>query len=376
MLEMTTSQLAQLAADQGLELFSVLSGEEAGKALASSQPRLASWQAEGHAGEMDYMKRPPSLFTDLDHFLPECRSVVSFVVSYLQPNPIAQESEEDQFRVSRAPHGYGRVARYAWGRDYHRVLNTRLKHLVESARIFLQDQGELKSRIFSDAVPILERTLAASASLGFVGKNTMLIRPGIGSFSFLAEILWNVEVVHEDIVSLPATSAPGNQSAGSGCGGCSRCLNACPTGAFPEPGVLDAPRCISYLTIEKGGELNEWERSAIDDWLFGCDICQEVCPFNHRGLQSTKINEFLARPGNGPYISLLELLRIRSKEEFTAKFAGTPIMRAGWEQMLRNACAVVGNSGFVEARPELEWLYKNSESKLLVQASSMTLGLL
>ena len=318
--------LEEIAASCGLGL---VGGQEIASAqsfLAGERQRLLFWQEEGLAGEMSYMKRPDSLFCDLKGFLPEACSVVSFVVPY-------------QFRFEDGEPGlspgFGRVARYAWGRDYHRVLRRRLKKFVDLIQAELALDGDLKWRFFSDAVPLLERGLARSCSQGFIGKNTMLIRPGWGSFTFLAEILWDLEVT-------------GLQSEGpiknASCGVCTRCLDECPTAAFTKAKVLDARKCISYLTIEKRTAFSEWESQAIGEWIFGCDICQEVCPFNHRGVENSVIKEFKTESGAGSVLSLEEILSIRSEGDYLERFAGTALMRSGRVGLLRNACAVAANT--------------------------------
>jgi epoxyqueuosine reductase len=248
------------------------------------------------------------------------------------------------------------VARYAWGRDYHRVLKKRLQRLLKRcAERF--DEETLRWRIFTDAVPLLERALARSAGLGFVGKNTMLIRPGVGSYTFIGELLWNVEI--EPTQSLKQFSSD------AGCGSCSRCLNVCPTGALPRPGRLDARRCISYLTIEKKTAFEDWERKALGEWVFGCDLCQEVCPYNHSAVALPKIEEFSAKAGVGPILNLQELLSVRTREGFLQRFKGTPLMRAGREALLRNACCVLGNTKAFQAIENLRALAKEDSSGLV-----------
>ena len=361
--------LASLASQCGLEVYGAMDSEVALEALASAAPHLAAWQADGHAADMEYMKRPVSLFTGLEHFLPGCRSVVSFVVNYSQRAP-----GHSSGRIPPAPHGFARVARYAWGNDYHQVLRSRLLALVRLVEATLQvPPGGIRARVFSDAVPILERVLALRSRLGFIGKNTMLIRPGLGSFSFTCEILWDVDIVSENDKPAERSAAP-LEAPGSGCKVCRRCLDACPTAAFPRAGVLDAARCISYLTIEKRGPFSDWERKAVGDWIFGCDICQEVCPFNHDGAPSTSIQEFVAVPDRAPYILLRDVLSLRSKAEFRKRFGASALMRAGWEQLQRNACAVVGNTGCIELKPQLNWLYENSESEMVRDASLKALA--
>lgn len=370
MISISTKTLDEFARKRGLELFAALSAKAAKQALEQGSRKLHDWQVSEYSAEMEYMRRPPELFHSLDRFLPNCRSIICFVIPYLQETPHSSSSEEirSNYFVPPPPLGYGRVARYAWGRDYHKVIPKMMKELLADLMHHFGSE-EIHYRQFSDAVPLLERVLSARSSLGFLGKNTMLIRPGVGSFSFLAEILWDVEI--EDLSEEEDTSPI---EAGSGCGRCQRCMNACPTKAFPGPGVLDARRCISYLTIEKRSAFSDWEFESVGDWLFGCDICQEVCPFNHRGVQATKSKEFLARPSQAPYISVMELLNISGAEEFLARFQGTAIMRAGWAQMQRNACAVAANTSFREALPRIEWLSKNSESILVRKASLLALA--
>jgi epoxyqueuosine reductase len=230
----------------------------------------------------------------------------------------------------------GRVARYAWGRDYHKVLRKRLEAFVKVVEAHLG--GAFEHRVFSDSVPLLERALARKSGMGFIGKNTMLIAPRLGSFLFLAEVLWGVDV------EMPPESPPRGSSAG--CGTCSRCIDDCPTGAFVSERVLDANRCISYLTIEKRGALTAQERLWLGDWVFGCDRCQEVCPHNFvtlkRGRRAS-LPELSAAAGIGEVLSLSEVLGMRTDERFRARFAGTALMRTKREGLLRNAAVVGAN---------------------------------
>ena len=328
------------------------------QSLSADVIALANWQDSGFAGQMEYMKRRPELFTELRTFLPEVRSVLTLLVSYnLRPQPHTQHSG--------APKGYGRVARYAWGRDYHRVLKKLLKEFLSSVEE-RTGSGPITYRIFTDAVPLLERALGRESKLGFVGKNTLLIRPGIGSFTFIAELLWDLQC-EMDLEDLKPSSEQ------SGCGSCQRCIERCPTQAIVHPHRLDARRCISYLTIEKRGPLTDWERTALGDWVFGCDICQDVCPYNHRGVQPGKIQEFSPENGEGEFLDLRRLLKIGSVEEFRAKFQGTAIMRAGRERLLRNAISVSINSNFDDIVPELRLLTQNDPSVTLRMAAEQAL---
>lgn len=315
--------LLSLAAEQGFVVAGILSSEQANRVLAQNLERLSVWQEKGHSAEMQYMQRSTDLFARIENYLPEVKTVISLSASYLF---------NDKDKLQNTPLGYGRVARYAWGRDYHRQLKKRAQKFIDALAAHLS-RDDLAWRIFSDAVPLLERAMASAALDGFVGKNTMFILPGVGSYTFLTEILLDVEVAGDFVVKNELS-----------CKTCTRCLSACPTNAFESAYSLDSRKCISYLTIEKKTEFNSWEQTAIADWLFGCDICQEVCPFNHKDILKSEIQEFDRSQGAGPYIKLAELLEIRTSADFLKRFAGTPIMRAGREQMLRNAACVIANT--------------------------------
>lgn len=336
-------QVRSFAAAEGLVLGSALSRVDAEAALKIARPALESWQTAGHAGEMRYMNRPGEMFSTLDTVMPAGRSVLVFLVPY-----------SVGVQAGALPAGSGRVARYAWGRDYHRALRKRLRAFVRRTENLLGEK--ITAREFSDSVPLLERALGHGADLGFLGKNTLLIRPGVGSFTFLCEVIWDVEVSG---VETPLLSPPG-----SGCGTCQRCVTACPTSAI-QPGRIDARRCISYLTIEKKTAFSEWEAQAIGEWVFGCDICQEVCPFNHGAHEQLVLQEFLPESGSGRALNLEMLFKIKDDAAFTARFAGTAIMRAGRAPLLRNACAVAANRLRVELLPELERLAAGDSSQLV-----------
>ncbi len=204
------------------------------------------------------------------------------------------------------------------------------------------EYGPFVSRTFSDAVPILERSLARKAGLGFVGRNAMLLRPGWGSFFFIAEFISDLE-----IATLPSDDDPSVDFAsdrpGSGCGTCARCLAGCPTEAIVAPGIIDSRRCISFLTIEKRTAFDEWECRAIGDWLFGCDVCQEVCPFNQGVSRLEPPPEFCPENGAGEHLQLESILALRTDRQYEDRFASSAIMRVGRSGLLRNCCAVAAN---------------------------------
>lgn len=336
--------LRQLAAQVGLAVVAVAGVEE----LAEDRAFLEAWQRAGYAGEMGYMLRDSGLLAAPQQVVEGAQSVVVFGVHY------------DRTPRRALRRGHGRVARYAWGRDYHKVLRRRLQSLVELVRT--SHSFGVTARIFSDSVPLLERALASRAGLGFVGKNTMVIVPRLGSFLFLAEVLWNLEVT--------GTAAPQASSGPQHCGSCTRCLSACPTGAFVAERVLDARRCISYLTIEKRGALSVEERRWLGEWVFGCDVCQDVCPFNYvslkRGLRAD-IPELGAEAGVGESLSLQEVLLMRDSAAFERRFAGTALMRAKREGLVRNAAVVAANTGASELLGALELAAREDSSAIVRQ---------
>jgi epoxyqueuosine reductase len=311
--------LQLLAAQAGLSVLSVAGPE----ALAVDGGRLRAWQEAGYAADMGYMERPPELLSDPSRLLESVKSILVIAAFY------------DRVARPPLPLGHGRVARYAWGKDYHKVLRERLTRLAELVRGHLGESVEY--RVFSDSVPLLERALSAKSGLTFIGKNTMAIIPGQGSFFFIGEVLWNVEVE-------PPLESPGAKGR---CGACSNCLDKCPTNAFVSERTLDAGRCISYLTIEKRGVLSYNERSWLGEWIFGCDVCQEVCPFNIVPLKMGKtaaLPELSSEAGVGSMLSLERVLSMRTDEEFRKVFQGTAIVRTKREGLLRNAAVVSANT--------------------------------
>lgn len=235
--------------------------------------------------------------------------------------------------------GRGRIAAYAWGKDYHDLMLPRLKELAQ----WLQAHGSspLQFKTYVDTGAILERSHAQQAGLGFVGKNTMLIHPRRGSDFFLGEIVTDAE--------FDAYDEPQRETM---CGSCARCLAACPTNAFPQPYVLDARRCISYLTIEQPGWIDHTLRSLMGNWVFGCDVCQAVCPWERFAVQSLETDFFPTSPERAaPWLT--DLMRL-DEAGFTALFGGTPVERIGRGQLVRNACIAAGNSGRAELIPTLE----------------------
>ena len=296
-----------------------------------------NWLALGRYGSMDYLadERARSHRQDPRLILPECRSILVLAVSYPDPEPAD--------RYERPPLS-GRVAAYAWGRDYHIVLIERLKGLAS----FVEKQvtGPVAQRWYTDTGPILERDLAQRAGLGWIGKNTCLINPKIGSYFLLAELLLGIELEPD----APFTA--------DRCGKCTRCIEACPTGCIQPDRTLDARRCISYLTIENKGEIPPDLRPQMGDWVFGCDVCQMVCPWN-RFAPGEYDPVFAMCPGL-PNPDLKTELALTPKD-FNRKFKENPIQRARRRGYLRNVAVALGNSKDVAAIPVLEKASQDDE---------------
>jgi epoxyqueuosine reductase len=328
--QITFNKLTQLAALHGLSLM----GLSDPSALSSEITALVRWQSLGYAADMAFMQRDAQLFTTPTTFLPQLKSVVSFGAFY-------DRGERPELRS-----GFGRVARYAWGRDYHTVFKKRIVALCKAVKADLGK--EVNYKVFTDAVPLLERALASSAGLGFIGKNTMLIVPRAGSFLFLGEVLWDLEVTDPPNFGLKHQRGD--------CKSCTQCIELCPTGALVDERVLDASKCISYLTIEKRGALTHIERRWLGEWVFGCDVCQDVCPFNVisiKGRSAPDLPEFSSSEGIGGVVNLRSILSIRGDYEFLRRFAGTPIMRTKREGLLRNASVVAANTKCVDILDDL-----------------------
>ncbi len=286
------------------------------------------WLAASRHGDMAYMARPDRAARREDPalILPGVRAVVCVAVNYYPgdfPGVLGASGNAGPL---------GRISRYAWGADYHDWMLPRLEELA--AFIREQTGGTARHRAYTDTGPILERALAAQAGLGFIGKNTCLIHPHFGSWLFLGEVLVDVD--------LPFTGPPMPPR----CGTCTRCLDACPTGALVAPYVLDARRCISYLTIEYRGDIPPDLRARLGDWVYGCDICQEVCPWN-RFARPTTVADF--RPTSPDRVAppLDDLLAL-DEETFRQRFGGSPIARIGLERLRRNAQDVRRETGNVK----------------------------
>ena len=306
--------------------------------------RLRDWLQRGFAGDMDYMRRHEDARRHPESVLPEVRSVVMLGMNY---NPGGKSEEGGS--------GRGRVARYARGADYHDVLRDRLNRLLAWLQM---ERPDCRGRGVVDTAPLLERDFARRAGLGWFGKNTMLLNKRLGSYFFIGALLVDVEL------------RPDAPFEAHHCGSCTACLDACPTAAFVEPGVLDARRCISYLTIELKDAVPMELRNGLGDWIFGCDVCQEVCPWNRKAPAALDA-AMLARP-ELEGLDLIEVLGL-SEMEFRQRFRDTALMRTKRRGLLRNAALVLGNNGDETALPALRRALDDAEP-LIQEAARWAVG--
>jgi epoxyqueuosine reductase len=320
--EARSRQVKQRAVEAGFDLVGV-----ADPAAPPELAYFAEWIAQGFAGEMAYLTNQRERRSDLRTAFPWARSLVCVGVQYDTPHPYSMASSPDK----------GWIARYAWGDDYHDVLKAMLDGLVKSLQAEL---GPFQARTYVDTGPIVERAYAAAAGLGAWGKNTCLLHPEHGSWFFLGDLVTDLDL---------APDAPRPDM----CGSCTACLEACPTEALRAPYVLDATRCISYLTIEVKGAIPEERRAGLGRHVFGCDICQDVCPWNRKRRRS---GGPAFAPRKGALAPRFEDLATLDADAFRARFRGSPIKRAKRRGLLRNVAVALGNSGDASHRPLLEGL--------------------
>lgn len=286
------------------------------KPMEKERIEFEQWLSKGYAAGMGYLKHNSHFRTSPQLLYPEAKIAIVVSASYYTEPP-----------CDPGP-AFGRVARYAVGLDYHEVLKTKLTEYKTQLERHLQ--RPLLGRCYTDDVALFEQGFAERSGLGFSGKNTLIIGPSLlGSYYFVAELFVDLEIEPDEIYK-------------GTCGKCFRCGSACPTNAIVDGGVLDAGLCISYLTIENKGGIPVHLRPKLQNWLFGCDLCQEACPYNQRP-PHTPWREFEPQSGVGHYLSCEELLKIKTQEEFALRFKGTAIRRAKRRGLLRNALVVLGN---------------------------------
>ncbi len=322
-MQLKAEQVKQAAIELGFNIVGVVRAEPSPTLEAYKQ-----WIAAGMHGAMGYMARPDRIIRreNLQNILPDAQSMIVVGLDYTAAKHLfPPEVLEDPSR--------GRIAAYAWGQDYHDVMTPKLISLA-------QQLGDRDYKLYVDTGAVLERSHGQQAGFGFTGKNTMLIRPRRGSYFFLGEI---ITAATFDTYDTPHKAYM--------CGTCTRCLEACPTKAFPTPYILDARRCISYHTIENKGWVDRALRPYFGNWVFGCDICQDVCPFQRFAPKQAPLPQ--ETPSLERFAPAITDLLALDNETFAAWYKGTPIYRIKRERMVRNACIAAGNWGDERAIPYL-----------------------
>ena len=318
----------------------------AGVTTPDPPPHLSTfehWLAQGRHGTMDYLATERSRIRRADprKILPECKSVLVLATPYAPPSALSGTSEASAVEVQGL---MGNIASYAWGQDYHNVLPARMKALVQ----FIEGQvgGPVENRWYTDTGPILERDLAQRAGIGWIGKNTCLIHPSHGSYFLLSEIFLDLDL------------EPDSPFATDHCGTCRRCIEACPTDCILSDRTIDSTRCISYLTIELKEDIPTELRDKVGNWVFGCDVCQMVCPWNRFAGEGDP-----AFGADSPAHPLDEEASI-SIPEFNQRFKGSPIKRAKRRGYRRNVAVALGNTGDMHALPVLQNALHDEEPML------------
>ena len=323
--------------------------------------RFAAWVDAGRAGEMEYLKRRDEagvlLRSRVQVAIPWARSVMVCAMNYNSAGPLS---------VAEAPSGAGWIARYAWSgkatneglvaTDYHDELLGRLRRIEAE----LRSRVDCETRCYVDTGPLVERTIAAQAGVGWIGKNTCVLNEGLGSWLLLGVI----------VTSLPVAKERPPRLAADRCGSCTRCIDACPTRALVGPREMDAARCIAYLTIEKKGVIAEELREKMGRQVFGCDICQDVCPWNRRAPVAEKEGMLARKELVNP---ALQWLAGMDAGEFRRWFKGSPVERTRRKRLLRNVAIAMGNSGEKRFLEQLE-VWKAGEDEVLAEAAAWAAG--
>ncbi len=312
----TASIVKQLAKSSGFDLCGITTPDIIPEAKLSFE----RWIAKGYHADMEWIARNAGRRTDPTKCLESAKSIIVLGLNYYQPNS------------KGIPRGCGRVARYARGRDYHKVIERMTRHLIERISEHLPIIEKTDFFSYVDYGPMLERAYGVKADLGFIGKNSMLINREYGSWFFIAEILTSLEL--EIDIATPSRHG--------GCVDCTACIDACPTNAIVSDGVVDAGRCISYLTIERPESIPKEYAEQMGSLIFGCDICQSVCPLNVRAKQALQ-KEFLPERGVGEFVDTEVVCKMQSRDEFLKLTAGTPLTRSRLEGLQKNARIVIEN---------------------------------
>ncbi|HEY3499081.1 MAG TPA: tRNA epoxyqueuosine(34) reductase QueG [Polyangiaceae bacterium] len=340
--------LAARIAEAALELGFVRVGFARAERFDAAAARLETWLASGYHGELSYLERPDDR-ADPTALLPEAKTIVAVALSYAGPAPL---------RAGRdGPALAGSVGRYARGEDYHLVMKQKLAALAERCEVLAG--RPLRTRVCVDTAPLLEHEVARAAGVGFSGKSTLTIVPGVGTYVVLGELLLDLEL-------------PASEPVRQGCGGCRACLDACPTGAFVGPHVLDARRCISYLTIENQTAIPRELRAPIGTRVFGCDVCQEVCPFNGSATPRARAGELEPRP-ELEIVDLIALLELGAAG-YRKLAKRSALRRATRATLARNAAVALGNTHDPRAAAPLARALRAHTSPLVRSHAAWALG--
>lgn len=312
---MTSGDIKSMAFAVGFDLCGIASPD----VIPRAKRAYLRWLERGFNADMDWLAKDPERRTEPQRVMPSIRSIIMLGLNYYQPNS------------DRIPDGHGRVSRYARGRDYHKVLEGKTKQLIRTIEKALVG-AQAEFRAFVDYGPMLERAYAEKAGLGFAGKNAMLINRDFGSWILLGEIITSLELEPDD------TSAVDHGS----CGDCTACIDACPTGAIVADRAVKASKCLSYLTIERPRRIPTGFARQMASNIFGCDICQEVCPLNKDAVPN-RHEDFQPERGVGEFVDARAIVRMTSRDEFLKLTAGTPLTRPKLEGLQRNAEIVLAN---------------------------------
>ena len=304
----TPNSLTRIVRAKALELGFSKVGVARFGTMKTEGARLGEWLARGYQGTMEWMAKNSDKRADVCQILPNAKSIISLALNYYTPT-----------EHSRSPE-IGKISRYAWGDDYHILMTARIQSLADC---IISSEPGVNAKFYVDTGPVMDKAWAVRAGVGWLGKHTNVITKEFGSWVFLGEIILDAELEYDE----PMVDF---------CGTCTACIEACPTQAIVDPYVLDSTKCISYLTIEHKGEIPDLLKSKFENWVYGCDICQDVCPWN-RFQQPTNERSFSPRAENvDPRIEELERI---TPEEFTQRFKRSPIKRTKREGLIRNARA-------------------------------------
>ncbi len=353
-----TQQIKTFALELGFDMVKITSAEK----LSAPGEFYEKWLQEGNAADMEYLKENTEKRYTPEKILTGARSIIVLGLNYYKKDYIFPEKFS--------------IAKYAMGRDYHKVITSKLKKFAAFLeKISLSNGQKSSEKSYVDFGPTMERAFAAKSHMGFIGKNACIITREYGSYIFLSEIITTLELTPDE-----PTKWKGQ------CGSCTRCIDICPTRAIKPDKTIDSRLCISYLTIENRGAIPIELRPKIGNWLFGCDLCQDICPHNVRA-QPTRVTDFQNIPlgtqaggsvelslggaslGGLKSLSLGQILTIETDEEFVKIFAGTPLTRAKRRGLIRNACVVAGNLKLTELLPQLKKLSQSDDEMIAEHAA-------